>query len=90
MLTAPAQNGRPIPAQDINEFYLKDGPKIFSDTAKLSKQRVEECRQGQPEDQNLLEKAVYWMQRRGVWLQTKLLEISPVIIVITIIIIIIY
>ncbi|PON99257.1 Patatin-related protein [Trema orientale] len=49
MLTTPAQNGRPIPAHKITKFYFEEGPKIFSNEARLATQQTEGWRKREPD-----------------------------------------
>ncbi|XP_024020043.1 patatin-like protein 3 [Morus notabilis] len=71
MLTTPANgkgNGRPIPAKDINKFYFKEGPKIFSNEAKLATQQIN----GWGEPSGVFGKIVSQIVMAGVWTFTRL------------------
>ena len=72
MLTTPAQNGRPVPAENINKFYFKEAPEIFSDEANLAIQKTKGLREKQK--QGVLDWLRSAVETVKVWTITKLKE----------------
>ncbi|EXB55986.1 Patatin group A-3 [Morus notabilis] len=70
MLTTPYddQNGRPLPAKDINKFYFEEGPKIFSDEAKSARQQTN----GWREPSSIVGKVFTQIAMAGMWAFAKL------------------